>query len=77
MNDKSPLEKARAAPRRKYGQALREKAKKGSRAAAIRLFCLECMGGSTSEVLRCTSPDCALYPYRTGRFIKNDGESSS
>ena len=33
----------------------------------IRLFCLECMGGNAAEVRRCTSPGCALFPYRMGK----------
>lgn len=34
------------------------------RAAAIRRFCLECMGGSHKEVAACTRPVCPLYAYR-------------
>lgn len=33
---------------------------------AIRLFCLQCMGGSESEVINCTVKDCPLYKYRLG-----------
>ena len=40
-----------------------------SRAAAIRLFCLECMGDSAHDVRRCPSPDCSLYPFRLGRGV--------
>ena len=32
----------------------------------MRRFCMECMGGSTAEVRRCTSVGCALWPYRMG-----------
>ena len=32
--------------------------------AAIRLFCLECMGGVPSEVKACTDLKCALYTFR-------------
>lgn len=32
--------------------------------AAIRLFCLECMGGSFVEVKVCTCTDCTLHPFR-------------
>ena len=32
----------------------------------IRAFCLTCMGGNAAEVRRCTSPGCALFPYRLG-----------
>lgn len=37
------------------------------RGAAIRLFCLECMGGNAAEVRRCDSIRCFLHPYRMGR----------
>jgi hypothetical protein len=33
----------------------------------IRAFCLSCMGDNSAEVRRCTSPGCALFPYRMGR----------
>jgi len=35
--------------------------------AAIRLFCLECLGGSVHEVRNCTSSDCSLYAFRMGK----------
>ena len=35
-----------------------------SRKAAIRAFCLECVGYSESEVSLCTAPACALFEYR-------------
>ena len=34
---------------------------------AIRLKCLDCSGGSASEVDKCALPHCALYPFRFGR----------
>ncbi len=39
-----------------------------SRKAAIRAFCLECVGYQSAEVNRCTAPACALYPYRRDRL---------
>ena len=33
---------------------------------AIRVFCIECMGGSTAEIERCTAPKCPLYLWRLG-----------
>jgi len=42
----------------------------GHRQKAIRLFCLECMGGSAAEVGRCESHACPLWPYRLGRGVK-------
>ena len=45
---------------------LATKADAHSRAAAIRLFCLECMNGVRCEVRRCTAQKCPLWPYRLG-----------
>ena len=45
---------------------LRDRAKT-SRAAAVKLFCLECVGGVRQDVRNCTSIDCALYPHRPYR----------
>jgi hypothetical protein len=47
-----------------------------SRKAAIRAFCLECVGWSEYEVSVCTYPDCPLYPYRPKEKVEpplNDG----
>ena len=33
----------------------------------IRRECLNCVGGYDGEVLRCTSPNCELFPYRMGK----------
>ena len=35
-----------------------------TKAMAIKLHCTECMGFQTADVARCTSPLCALYPFR-------------
>ncbi|MDP2666906.1 MAG: hypothetical protein Q8P05_05410 [Candidatus Diapherotrites archaeon] len=35
-----------------------------SRAAALKLMCLECVNGSLDEVRRCTVTTCPLYPWR-------------
>ena len=58
-------------------KALTKKADKGSRAAAIRIFCLVCMGGSAYEVKVCTAYDCPMYDFRMGKFIrkKQNGKS--
>ena len=39
---------------------------------AIREFCLECCGGSASDVKSCTSARCPLKPFRLGKnpYIK-------
>lgn len=34
---------------------------------AIRLKCLDCSGGSSTEVEKCTLTNCALYPFRLGK----------
>lgn len=34
---------------------------------AIRANCLQCVGGSSSEVKLCTSKTCYLYPFRFGK----------
>ena len=40
---------------------------------SIRMFCVQCMGGSPSLVQECPSSDCAFYPYRSG--VIADGAS--
>lgn len=35
-----------------------------SRVAAIKLMCLECVGGCREEVRHCTSTTCPLYAWR-------------
>jgi len=45
-----------------------QRADSGSRAAAIRIFCLTCMGGQVSLVRSCTAPRCPLYNFRLGHF---------
>lgn len=46
---------------------------------AIRKGCLDCLGGSYSEVVNCTagngspvSYQCPLYPYRLGRIERSN-----
>ncbi len=34
---------------------------------AIKMFCVECFGGSAREVSRCTSYNCPLYEFRKGK----------
>lgn len=45
-----------------------------TRAKAIRLKCLDCCCGSTSEVALCTCNTCPLFPYRLGRKPKEEQE---
>lgn len=42
---------------------LAKRAADGSRAAAIKLGCFECMGGDTGEARRCQVTDCFMYPF--------------
>jgi hypothetical protein len=37
-----------------------------TRAQAIKLFCIECMGYNRHFVKSCTNEHCPLWPYRTG-----------
>ena len=48
-------------------QGLAARAAAGNVLACVRLNCLECSGGSSSEVLRCPTTWCSLYPLRTGK----------
>jgi len=36
---------------------------------AIRQKCIDCSGGSATEVKKCTVTGCALYPFRMGKNI--------
>ncbi len=49
-------------------QIFRQAWKGRSRKAAIRAFCLECIGYEAAEVNRCTAPTCPLYEFREGRM---------
>lgn len=35
--------------------------------AAVRMFCLQCVGDSALDVKRCAIDDCPLYRFRFGR----------
>ena len=37
-----------------------------TRSAAIRAKCLDCSNNQPREILLCTIPSCALYPFRLG-----------
>lgn len=41
--------------------------KKMSPLRAIKLRCIDCCGGSYSEVKECPSVSCSLYPFRLGK----------
>jgi len=46
--------------------------KRMGRAKAIRLKCIDCSGGSLSEVRLCPVVDCPLYEYRMGNVANED-----
>ena len=39
----------------------------GSRAKAIRAYCIWCMNGQNTLVRECDTDDCSLHPFRMGR----------
>lgn len=53
-----------------------QRADKGSKAAMIQLFCLECMGGSTRDALWCETRDCTLWSGWRRRVRLLTGERS-
>ncbi len=46
-----------------------------SRVAAVKAFCLECVGHARKEITLCTSPACPLYPYRPYKSVRQRAES--
>jgi hypothetical protein len=66
----SVQETALAQLRRKH-PGLAERSRR-SPAKAIRLFCLDCMGGSPGDVASCASQACPLHPFRMGVGFKLD-----
>lgn len=48
-----------------------------TRKKAIRMKCLDCCGGNTAEVRKCTAKDCPLWIYRMGKEIKEDNEDET
>ncbi len=61
------IDKPNTAPRELFNGtrylALAERAG-SSRKAAIRSFCIECMGLSSNDVKECTDTQCRLYAWR-------------
>lgn len=61
--------------RKLYEAAMRGK----SRRAAMRAFCLECVGWITNEAKLCTAPSCPMYAWRPGTKywpLKDDEDST-
>lgn len=44
-----------------------------SRTKAIRAHCLECSGDNVAEVRKCPAKGCALWAYRMGYEVNEDG----
>ena len=61
-----------------YPHSTRESYRKAmegrSRKAAIRAFCVMCMGYQPHHVRGCTAPECPLYPYRLGAVDDGQGD---
>jgi len=49
--------------------------KKTTPMKAIRAQCYDCVGGSSSEIAKCPAKECALFPYRFGKRIRNEEEA--
>jgi hypothetical protein len=56
----------KAVHRTNYDRAMRGRSPK----AAIKAHCLECVCWQKEEVRLCSSPACALFPYRPYRISK-------
>lgn len=52
---------------RRYSALYRQAWDRKSRAAAMKAFCLECVGYRRAEVARCTSCACPLWEWRAFR----------
>jgi hypothetical protein len=44
---------------------------KTQRLAAIRMFCIECMGGSNQDARACAARACFLWPHRGASWAPN------
>ena len=47
------------------------------RAKAIRLKCIDCCGGNTTEVRKCPATHCPLWRFRMGKEIKDTCENNT
>ena len=47
------------------------------RAKAIRLKCIDCCCGNTTEVRKCPATSCPLWRFRMGREIKENFDAFS
>ena len=46
------------------------RASRGSKAASIALFCVECMGGCAKDGRQCETRDCFLWQCRPSAWVK-------
>ena len=53
------------------------KTKKLTGMSAIREKCLDCSNWNEAEVRRCDIEDCALWPFRFGRYPKTPLDTST
>lgn len=64
----TPLKRLDELPGEKNMRKARARAyQKRTPMAAIRAYCIECVGGELAEVRRCTVAACFLLPFRMGR----------
>ena len=59
---------------RRYSELYRRAWERSSRAAAMKTFCLECMGYRRAEVARCASYACPLWEWRAFRTDEDGGD---
>lgn len=48
-----------------------------TRAKAIRLKCIDCCCGNTTEVRKCPATNCPLWRYRMGKEIKDENNEDA
>lgn len=57
---------------RKTMPKLAARAERGAK-PAIRLFCIECMGGNKRDAKHCQTRDCFLWPHRGAGWSEKPG----
>jgi len=73
MNSEKQISKnANAKKTHLQTMVLRQKYRIPPMSKAIRLHCLDCVCGSSSEVRQCAIQQCTLWPYRLGRQPRPD-----
>lgn len=60
--------------RRKYPAMGRRMDYENSRAAAIRSFCIQCVGECLADIATCANQRCSLWPFRgSGNTVRDPG----